>query len=122
MIDNRMTKGSDRMKCECCEQNLSFRWSDTHGVGVCIACGMPYTIIHYDENKNRVDKSPEVALSAEGVDIAKRYWAETHRRVYPACYDMGFLGGRDSYSGATRGDVDAFNEWYGRNVPARESA
>ncbi len=85
---------SDQL-CDCCGESLSFQWSDTHGVGVCCRCGLPYTIYHYEgpegETK-RVDKPPAVALTAEGVEIAKRYWGETKRRVYPAVYDIGISG------------------------------
>jgi hypothetical protein len=113
---------SERQKCDCCESDLSFQWSDTHGVGVCFNCGLPYTIYHY-ENDQRVDKPPVVALSDEGLQIAKRYWSEKKRRVFPAAYDMGFLGGRGtSYSGATRSDCAAFGEWYEANYPKQEQA
>ena len=87
-------------------------------MGVCCRCGLPYTVYHYENDKS-VNKPPEVALTPEGVEIAKRYWAETQRRVYPACYDMGILHGRgSSYSGATEGDCAAFSAWYKENVPS----
>ena len=99
--------------CEVCDNELSFQWSDTHGVGACFTCGTPYTIFHYDDNKKRIDKPPEVALDKTGVDMAKRYWSECHRRVFPGCFDVGFLGGRSTtYSGATQEDITAFNDWY----------
>lgn len=100
-------------KCVVCETTLSFRWTDTHGVGVCGNCGCPYTILHYDENKQRVDKAPECALSEPGVATAKRYWGEKHRMVFPGVYDMGILPGRGTtYSGASMQDVNEFDEWY----------
>jgi hypothetical protein len=114
----------ERQKCECCGETMSFRWCDQHGVGACITCGLPYTIYHYEgpgtEGK-RIDKPPEVALSPSGIEIAKRYWAEKKRRVFPGCYDMGFFGRSRStgttYSGATHEDIELFNEWYNANYP-----
>src|SRR5690606_39156367 len=79
----------EAMNCEVCESILTFRWSDTHGVGVCMKCGAPYTVIHYEGDK-RIDKPPEIALNESGVEIAKRYWNEKGRRVFPAAFDMGF--------------------------------
>lgn len=103
--------------CECCGDRLAFRWSDTHGVGVCYQCGLPYTVYHY-EGDTRVEKPPTVAVTPEGVEIAKRYWSEEHRRVFPAAYDMGILGSRGwSYSGATEDDCRKFADWYAAHVP-----
>jgi hypothetical protein len=104
----------ERQKCAVCESELSFRWTDTHGVGVCTTCGAPYTLYHYDEATNaRLDKPPELALKESGVEIARRYWNEKRRRVFPACCDMGILGSRScSYSGATSEDIRLFGEWY----------
>lgn len=98
-------------RCDCCGDALRLQWTDTHGVAVCIACGLPYRVYHY-ENDKRIDKAPEMCLTPEGLGIARRYWAERNRRVYPACFDMGILRGRASYSGATRDDCEEFNSWY----------
>lgn len=108
---SRPISTDERPTCACCGNRLAVQWSDTHGVGVCTSCGLPYRLYHY-ENDKRVEKPAEPCLTARGVEIAKEYWTETHRRVFPACYDMGI--GRDgrSYSGATSGDCDAFNTWY----------
>jgi hypothetical protein len=83
-----------------------------------MTCGLPYVIYHYDENQKRMDKPPETSINAEGVEIAKRYWNEKRRRVFPAYYDMG---GDPSYSGATREDCQLFSEWHQENYP-REQA
>jgi hypothetical protein len=97
--------------CAVCDGSLAFHWTDTHGVGVCSHCGALYTVLHC-EGKERVNKPAECALSPEGVALAKR-WAEHKRMVYPGACDMGFLGGRNyTYSGATRDDIRAFEEWY----------
>lgn len=33
-------------KCAVCENALECRWSDTHGVAVCLRCGLPYRLLH----------------------------------------------------------------------------
>ena len=103
------------MICECCREPLRFQWCDTHGVGACVRCGLPYTIYHYEEidgKRQRVDKPPSVAIKTEWLALGVRYWEETKRRVFPAAYDMGFLSGSGrSYSGATEEDCAQFNEW-----------
>lgn len=108
-------------KCECCDSRLVFQWSDTHGVGVCTTCGLPYTLFHYEDNK-RVEKAPEMSLTAEGLAIAKRYWSEEKRRVFPAYFDMGIGRNGVSYSGATQSDCRAFNDWYQKHYPRTEES
>lgn len=106
---------ADCMKCELCNEDFTFQWSDTHGVGVCVTCGLPYRIYHYEgdgSDSKRVDKPPEVAIRDEAMPLARAYWAEKRRRVFPACYDMlgpsPRSGGR-TYSGATADDVREFD-------------
>jgi len=97
--------------CVVCGATLYFRWTDTHGVGVCSVCGTPYRILHYDGDK-RVEKPPECQLLPEWIPIAQRYHSETGGMVAPGDFDMGLLGGRTStYSGATREDADKWNAW-----------
>lgn len=99
------------MPCETCEsKELYWRWTDTHGVAVCGTCGTPYRLYHY-ENDKRVEKPPSPMLNERGMAIAKQYWQETKRRVFPASYDMGMERGGRTYSGATREDCAAFNQW-----------
>ena len=106
------------MKCVVCDDELAFRWTDTHGVGVCCNCGMPYTIYHYDENKNSVDKPPEPAITEEGVELAKAYWEEKGWMVFPMAYDLGpTRGGEQSYSGATLYDLEKWNNWITDETP-----
>ena len=105
---------SERQKCECCETELMVQWSDTHGVGACTTCGMPYTIYHYEEvdgKKTSVDKPPSIAIVPEWVEIGKRYWQETRGRVFPASFDMGIGRSGRSYSGATLEDCKKFDAW-----------
>ncbi len=103
------------VNCAVCANKLSFQWCDQHGVGACINCGLPYTIYHYekvDGKDTRVDRPPSIAVKESWIPLAKKYWDENKRRVFPAAYDMGFLGGREtSYSGATREDCELFDCW-----------
>ena len=95
----------------CGSDPISFRWTDTHGVGVCTRCGAPHRILHY-ECDAPVKKPPECQLRPEWVEICKRYFAETGFMVSPGGFDMGMLGGNSStYSGATVADIEAWNEW-----------
>lgn len=118
------------MKCVICDtEKTGFQWSDTHGVGVCYQCGMPYTLYHYEgegDDSKRVDKEPTPAIREDWIPVGRRYWEETHRRVFPASYDMGFLSGRDrSYSGATQDDCRSFNEWldaHQSELPQKQAA
>lgn len=101
------------MNCKCCEKPFSFCWTDSHGVGACNNCGLPYVIYHYEgegDERKRVEKEPECPIFEEWIPVAQRYRNETGGRVFPAEFDMGFRDGR-SYSGATPGDVRAWNEW-----------
>lgn len=111
---------SDERKCDLCNGPLRFQWSDTHGVGVCCRCGLPYTIFHYEgegDARQRVEKPPSVAIRDEWMPLTRRYWEETHRRVWPASYDMGFLRDRGcSYSGATRDDLEQFDNWLNTHI------
>lgn len=103
------------MKCKICESELRFQWCDTHGVGVCISCGLPYRIYHYEGERGkeeRVDKPPETTVKPEWIEIAKKYYNETAGMVFPGDFDMGFLGGRSAtYSGATQNDIDTWYSW-----------
>lgn len=106
---------NEQQKCVVCENPLSFRWTDTHGIGACGTCGLPYTIYHYEgdgDAKKRVEKSPSPAIYDWAVAIGRRYWQENHRRVFPGSYDMGILGRRGAtYSGATESDMQNWDDW-----------
>lgn len=98
------------MKCAVCDQELRVRWTDTHGIGACVTCGLPYRIYHY-EGDTRVEKPPSIAVMEAWLPLAKQYWDQTHSRVFPAEFD--FMGGRGglSYSGASHGEIVAFEAW-----------
>ncbi len=107
------------MKCLVCNEDFHFRWTDTHGVGVCGTCGTPYTTLHYDDKGHQRLLPPTVSLDDEGVILAKRYWTAHKRMVFPGAYDMGILGHRQrTYSGATEDDMRAFSEWYAEQPEA----
>lgn len=98
--------------CVICGAEPSYCWTDTHGVGVCWTCGLPYTIYHYEDDE-RVEKAPTIAVKEAWLPLAREYWQETHRRVFPGTYDMGTFrsrGGR-TYSGATEDEMREFDDW-----------
>ena len=99
-------------KCAVCNSELYCRWTDTHGIGVCGTCGLPYVLYHYDEDKKRVKKPPSLAVDDAWLPLACAYWRETRERVFPGAYDMGSRsrGGR-TYSGATQEQMEAFDVW-----------
>ena len=108
------TPASEKAKCEICKKDLCFQWSDTHGVGVCVYCGLPYKIFFYEDegdSRKRVEKAPEVAVKEEWLPLARKYYDETKRRVFPCAFDMGVGHGGRSYSGSTAEDVSEFNNW-----------
>ncbi len=101
------------MTCAVCNTpSPSFRWSDTHGIGVCHRCGLPYRIYHY-ENNERVEKPPSIAVKEAWLPLAREYWQETGRRVFPSAFDMGIFRGRGgrTYSGASEEEMREFDAW-----------
>ena len=99
------------MKCDCCNEEIRFRWTDTHGVAVCTNCGLPYTIMHYDEDKKPIDKPPEITLLPEAIELAKEYWSEKHDRVFPAIHSFFSPSRDESYCGATQDQERRFYDW-----------
>lgn len=111
--------------CAVCDWPLSFRWSDTHGVGVCNRCGLPYRIYHY-ENDARVAKPPTIAVKEAWLPLAREYWQQNKKRVFPGIYDIGPLRSRAgrTYSGATEEEMGEFGTWIDARVdrwPAEEA-
>jgi len=105
----------EKAQCVVCRQPHSFRWTDTHGIAACSHCGMPYVLLRHDAENRRLHEPPSPALNEEGVEVARRYWAERKARVFPAYYDIGILSHGTSHSGATLAEVRAFNDWYDAN-------
>lgn len=95
--------------CETCDtKDMSFAWTDTHGIAQCTTCGTPYRLLHYEgegNDRKRVEKPPENIVDDEYKDVLRRYWSETHRVIPSGC---SFPGG---YELATLEDCDSFNKW-----------
>jgi hypothetical protein len=111
------------MKCTVCNKDPAyFQWTDTHGIGACRNCGMPYTLLHYEHGTNTpLDLPPSPALSEKGIMLARRYWHETGRRTFPGYYDMMGVSrrrGNRTYSGATEEEMQLFDAWYNALPPA----
>jgi hypothetical protein len=96
-----------KMECIICKEELSFRWTDTHGIGACLRCGMPYRIYHYDENKERIERPPEPTVRQEWIPHLRRYWDENQRNCYPGAHN--FPG--SSFEVASAKDFEVFNNW-----------
>ena len=69
--------------CVVCDADFCFRWTDTHGVGVCSVCGAPYRILHYDGDK-RVEKPPECQLLPEWIAICRQYFSYRRSEMFTA--------------------------------------
>ena len=95
--------------CEICESPFSVAWTDTHGVAQCTRCGAPYRIIHYGDDKKRVDKPPELTLDQEGAAKVRVCYEATHSRLSAVGLGLSFPGG---YDVATAGDIEATNRWF----------
>ena len=93
-------------KCEICDGQFSFRWTDSHGIGACSRCGAPYRIYHYEDDV-RVEKSPELLIVDAWLPLTKRYWSENQRNCAPGAFN--FPG--SSYEVASPEDVAALDEW-----------
>jgi ribosomal protein L37AE/L43A len=99
-------------ECEVCGSSLIVRWTDTHGVGVCRVCGLPYRVYHYDSEGHRFNAPPECKIESWFLPFCRKYWAEKRMRILPGVFDLGFLSGRTStYSGATREEINAWRDW-----------
>lgn len=100
----------EQTNCIICGARLFCRWTDTHGVGACTNCGVPYRLYHYegpDGNKQRVDKPPECTMNPPWLPLHQRYWQATGRNVCPGAYN--FPG--STYEVATQEDMDNKNDW-----------
>ena len=102
-------------QCILCGHAFSFQWTDSHGIAVCRTCGLPYRLYHYEEvngKDQRVDKPPECIILDASMPLARAYWADQRKMVFPGICDMGILSGRDStYSGARLSDFENWAKW-----------
>ncbi len=101
------------MKCEICQSELRYTWTDTHGVAQCLTCGTPYRIIHYDAAERVVKRAPEIRVLAEYIPAVRQYWEEHHRMMPSGC---SFEGGQEL---ASHEDSAAFYKWMEGNAKAK---
>lgn len=94
-------------KCHVCEADLSFAWTDHHGIAQCIACGSPYRILHYEDDR-RVDKPPSLILDASDIDRVCAFHRDTGGKVSAVGMGLSFPGG---YDVARREDTEKWNDW-----------
>ncbi len=105
---------SKDQSCEGCGFPLSIQWSDTHGVGVCCRCALPYTVFHYEgegDDRKRVDKPPSCPIFPEWIEVGKRYHAETGRKMFPGEFSFLLNSRETTYCGATQNDMREWHDW-----------
>jgi len=92
--------------CKICGEHLRCRWSDLHGEGVCMVCGAPYQLLHYDKNDKFIkDAKPILNIKNKWIPIIKEYWEKTKK----------FCFGGQSFSEDT--GKQEFNDWLEENHP-----
>ncbi len=95
--------------CQICEsENMSFVWTDTHGIAQCSRCGTPYRILHYEDEKC-VEKPPKITIKDQYIPAFRDYWNAFHRRI-PSGHS--FPGGQEL---ASHGDAKQFYDWMKEN-------
>ncbi len=106
---------SEEQKCEGCGFPLMCQWTDTHGIGACVRCALPYVLFHYEgegEDKKRVEKPPSCPIFPEWIEVGKRYHKETGGKMFPGEFSFTGIGhnGR-TYCGATENDMREWHDW-----------
>ena len=96
------------VKCTICDEPLVCRWTDTHGIGACFSCGVPYRIFHYGPNKERLNAPPSLAIKPEWISLHRQYWREKGRNVDPGAYN--FPG--STYEVASLDDFECHANWF----------
>ena len=90
--------------CCICGNDFAVEWSDYHGEGVCIVCGTPYQLYHYDANDKRIIGTlPMFALRSDFYHVLAEYWDEVGRNM-----GLGTYLGRSPY----REQRQQFDEWF----------
>ena len=108
---------NEQAKCGICDEGLAFKWTDTHGVAVCVWCGAPYRVLHYDDNDKPVEKEPKLLVLPESVEPVREYRRESGRRVCPGAFNIP----GSSYESADREDFEAWSAWNAaRSLPAEQ--
>ena len=99
----------ERPNCPICDEPLSFRWTDTHGIGACTECNAPVTIYHYEgegDERHSVDKPPRFLILDEWIPIMRKYWQEKKSRA-----PHGFNIPGSSYDPCAYEDFARWNKW-----------
>lgn len=73
---NYQLDGNER--CLICDSELTCRWTDLHGEGVCTICGAPYQLMHGTEEQEKEGKYPYLRVKEEYISLFREYWNETH--------------------------------------------
>ena len=102
---------SEKFVCLVCDsENPGFTWSDQHGEGMCLVCGTPYQLLHYEgegENHRRVDKPPSCNIKPEWIPALRACYADLKIMMWQGC----FLGvDEHRYPGMTHAKRQV-NEW-----------
>jgi transcription initiation factor TFIIIB Brf1 subunit/transcription initiation factor TFIIB len=94
--------------CKICKNELRGSWSDLHGEIVCLTCGAPYQILHYDDNNKRIEKPASINIKDYYVPFLRQYWQETKQHM-----GLGtFMGHGPRYN-----EYRSFMDWLNKNVP-----
>jgi hypothetical protein len=88
---------------------MRFSWTDTHGIGQCLQCGVPYRLYHYDGNNKSINKPPACLVKEAWIPICQRFWNESQ-----SCMPSGksFPGGQEL---ATAEDIQRWKDWLEKN-------
>jgi hypothetical protein len=98
-----------RPKCPICDDDLSFRWTDTHGIGACLTCNTPVRIYHYEgegDDRHHVEKPPGFIILEEWIPVLRKYWQETKSRAPNGCNFPG-----SSYEPCGYEEFERWNKW-----------
>ena len=88
--------------CCVCDRGLSIKWSDYHGEGVCVFCGTPYQVYHYNDSGRIQGALPMFALRSDMYNPLVEYWNETSEYM-----GLGMYFGRHPH----REQVEKFYDW-----------
>ena len=91
--------------CIICNNELSCRWADYSGEGVCLTCGTPYQLKWGSEEQRKEAKYPYCNLNKKYINIIREYWNDKKTFV--------FLG--RSFNEHT--GIKELNEWLEINHP-----
>lgn len=64
------------MKCVVCDEPLSLTWTDQHGIGCCLRCGMDYGVVGYNDRTET-----ECLCNPELLEPHRAFWEATGTRI-----------------------------------------